>query len=66
MFSQSNNVSGGSRTNNNVTHLTDKYTSGMGSIDNDYPLKAYVTTLQNRNEGKGNNVTYNYCNVIIC
>ena len=45
MFSESNNNSGGSRTNNNVTHLTDKYTSEMGSINNDYPLKIYVTTL---------------------
>lgn len=45
--------------------LTDKYTSGTGSTDNDYPLKAYVTILQNRNEGKGHNATWrcNYCNV---
>jgi hypothetical protein len=65
MFFQSNNVSGGSRINNNVTPSTDEYTSGMGSTDNDYPLKAYVKTLQNRNEGKGNNATWwcNYCNV---
>ena len=45
MFFQSNNVSEGSRTNNNVTPLTNKYTSGTGSTDNDHPLKAYVTTL---------------------
>jgi len=37
--------------------LTDQYTRGIGSSDNDFPLKAYVTILQERHEGKVNNAT---------
>jgi len=66
MFSQSTNTRGvGCSTDNSATPLTDKYTSGTGSTDNDFPLKAYVTIVQERHEGKGNNATWNcnYCNI---
>jgi len=54
MFSQSINTRGvGSSTHRSTTPLTDEYTSGTRSADNDFPLKAYVTIVQERHEGKG-------------
>jgi len=66
MFSQSINTKGvGSSKHRSTTPLTDEYTSGTGSADNDFPLKAYVTIVQERHEGKGNNATWNcnFCNL---
>lgn len=47
MFSQSiNNRGVGSSTHSSSTPLTNEYTSGTGSADSDFPLKAYVTIVQ--------------------
>ncbi|XP_058750554.1 uncharacterized protein LOC131623560 [Vicia villosa] len=46
------------------TPLTEKYTSGIKCSDDNRPLWAYVTLLQNRNESKGNaKWRCNFCQV---
>ncbi|GAU32553.1 hypothetical protein TSUD_218110 [Trifolium subterraneum] len=62
MFSQqsSNSNSNGSSSqigssrNNTSIPVTEKFTSGSGSVDNNNPLWAYVTVLQNRTATKAN------------